>query len=74
MHRASSQLRRHDGYVAIVLIALVCVAVAGWFTASLGSGAVRNERERKIATVLAHARQALLGRSKCNDRFIGSLA
>ena len=63
----------HRGYVAIILIALIFTAGASWFMTSLGAGSVRNERERKIAAVLAQAKKALLARATVDASLPGSL-
>jgi hypothetical protein len=63
----------HHGYVAIILIALIFTAGATWFTTSVGAGSVRNERERKIAAVLAQAKKALLARATVDISLPGSL-
>ena len=74
MQRSSNLIsRRHGGYIAIVLIAILCTAGATWLATSLGVGAVRNERERKVAAVLAHAKNALLGRAAIDQSLPGSL-
>ena len=65
--------RRHRGYIAIVLIAVICTAGAAWIATSLGVGAVRSERERKVSAVLAHAKNALLGRAAIDKSLPGSL-
>lgn len=64
---------RNAGYVAIVLIALVCTVGAGLIAAKVGAGAVRSERERKIVAVLAHAKEALIGRGAIDVSTPGSL-
>ncbi|MEO8442082.1 MAG: hypothetical protein ABI547_06310, partial [Betaproteobacteria bacterium] len=63
----------HRGYVAIILIALIFTSGATWFMTSLGAGSVRNERERKIAAVLAQAKKALLARATVDNSLPGSL-
>jgi hypothetical protein len=79
MHRIESVLMRHcparihrnRGYIAIVLIAVICTTGATWMATSLG--ALRNERERNIAAVLAHAKKALLARATVDSSLPGSL-
>lgn len=63
----------HRGFIAIVLIAVICTAGATWFATSLGANAVNNERERKISAVLARAKQGLLGRATVDVSLPGSL-
>jgi hypothetical protein len=49
------------------------MAASAWFVTSLGSNAVRIERERKTAAALAQARQALIGRAAIDNSLPGSL-
>lgn len=65
--------RPHRGSVAIVLIAVICTVAATWLVTSLGANTVRNERERKNASVLAQAKQALIGRGAIDASVPGSL-
>ena len=75
MMRRSSRRRRGKprGFIAILLIAVIGTAAATWFVTSLGASAVRGERERKIAAVLAQAKQALIGRGAIDASLPGSL-
>lgn len=63
----------HRGFVAIVLIAVICTVAATWFVTSLGTNTLRNERERKTTTALAQAKQALIGRGAIDASVPGSL-
>ena len=56
-----------------MLIAVICTAGATWFVTSFGANAARIERERKTATALAVAKQALIGRAAIDDTLPGSL-
>jgi hypothetical protein len=73
MNESSEFERRQRGYIAIVLVAVLCTAGATWLSTSLGANAVHNERERKISAVLAHAKQALIGRATVDASLPGSL-
>jgi hypothetical protein len=61
------------GYIAIVLVAVLCTAGATWLSTSLGVNAVHNERERKTSAVMAQAKQALIGRATIDVSVPGSL-
>jgi hypothetical protein len=74
MQHSSSRIReRHRGYVAIILIAVICTAGATWLVTSFGANTARIERERKTAAALALAKQALIGRAAIDDSLPGSL-
>ena len=74
IRRNSEHLRgAHRGFVAIVLIAVICTVAATWFVTSLGANAVRNERDKKTTAALAQAKQALIGRSAIDQSLPGSL-
>jgi hypothetical protein len=72
--RGPNQIKSSNrGYVAIVLVAVLCTAGATWLSTTLGANTVNNERERKISAVLAHAKQALIGRATVDASLPGSL-
>ena len=64
---------KQRGYIAILLIAMICAAGTTWFVSSFGANAARIERERKTAAALALAKQALIGRAAIDDTLPGSL-
>ncbi len=61
------------GGIAILLMAVLFAAAIAWFSTSLGTIAVHGERERKTATSLAQAKQALVGRAAIDASLPGSL-
>ncbi|MEO7727219.1 MAG: hypothetical protein ABIS45_08195 [Burkholderiales bacterium] len=64
---------RQCGNVAIFMIAVLVVVGASWFGTSLGTNMVFSERERKTASALAQAKQALIGRATIDSSLPGSL-
>ena len=63
----------HRGYIAIILIAVICILSGTWLASSLGANAVGSERERKTSSALAKAKQALVGRAAIDSTLPGSL-
>ena len=73
MHGAHAIRLLQRGYTVIFLIAFIGVLTAAWLATSLGSTAVRIERERKTTAALALAKQALIGRATSDASLPGSL-